>query len=133
MEPIAYAVIDGNGLIVNTILWDGNSGWTPPDGMTTQPIGDLPVGIGWSYINGEFIPPAEPEVPHEDLVAQAAQQKANLMAEASQQVSVLQDAVDLDMATDEEKAMLLVWKKYRVLLNRVDPNLAPDIDWPAHP
>lgn len=133
MEPIAYAVIDGNGLIVNTILWDGGSGWTPPDGMTTQPIEDLPVGIGWSYINGEFTPPVEPEVPHEDLVAQASQQKENLMAEASQQVSVLQDAVDLDMATDEEKAMLLVWKKYRVLLNRVDTKLAPDIDWPEHP
>ncbi|WP_340608936.1 tail fiber assembly protein, partial [Xenorhabdus bharatensis] len=45
----------------------------------------------------------------------------------------LQDAVDLDMATKEEKAALLKWKKYRVLLNRVDCSTAPDIVWPEQP
>ncbi|EKS5109754.1 tail fiber assembly protein, partial [Escherichia coli] len=25
------------------------------------------------------------------------------------------------------------WKKYRVLLNRVDTSTAPDIEWPAAP
>ncbi|EHW7221068.1 tail fiber assembly protein, partial [Escherichia coli] len=25
------------------------------------------------------------------------------------------------------------WKKYRVLLNRVDTSTAPDIEWPALP
>lgn len=45
----------------------------------------------------------------------------------------LQDAVDLDMATETEKSALLAWKKYRVLLNRVDISNAPDIDWPEPP
>ncbi|EFH3380727.1 hypothetical protein GQ684_08015 [Escherichia coli] len=29
--------------------------------------------------------------------------------------------------------MLEAWKKYRVLLNRVDTLVAPDIEWPAAP
>ncbi|CBJ82303.1 conserved hypothetical protein [Xenorhabdus bovienii str. Jollieti] len=45
----------------------------------------------------------------------------------------LQDAVDLDMATDSEKSALTEWRKYRVLLNRVDCTTAPDIQWPEQP
>ncbi|MEY0289881.1 tail fiber assembly protein, partial [Providencia rettgeri] len=41
--------------------------------------------------------------------------------------------VQNSMATDEEKAQLIAWKKYRVLLNRVDTSLALDIDWPEKP
>lgn len=59
-------------------------------------------------------------MPKEDLISQAEQQKANLIAEASQTISILQDAVDLDMATDEERTQLTTLKKYRVLLSRVD-------------
>ncbi|KIE64605.1 tail fiber assembly protein [Escherichia coli] len=29
--------------------------------------------------------------------------------------------------------MLEAWKKYRVLLNRVDTSTAPDIEWPEIP
>ncbi|EKE5210868.1 tail fiber assembly protein, partial [Escherichia coli] len=45
----------------------------------------------------------------------------------------LQDAVDLNMATDDESALLPLWKKYRVLLNRTDTGNAPDIVWPESP
>ncbi|RXB07363.1 tail fiber assembly protein, partial [Escherichia coli] len=48
-------------------------------------------------------------------------------------IAPLQDAVDLDMATDDETKLLLVWKKYRVLLMRVDTSTAPDIEWPTPP
>ncbi|XHX67357.1 hypothetical protein GU833_06745 [Photorhabdus akhurstii] len=40
----------------------------------------------------------------------------------------LQDAIDLDIAIDAEKQTLTEWKKYRVLLNRVDCSVAPEID-----
>ncbi|ELJ6731449.1 tail fiber assembly protein, partial [Escherichia coli] len=30
-------------------------------------------------------------------------------------------------------SLLEAWKKYRVLLNRVDTSVAPDIEWPAAP
>ena len=45
----------------------------------------------------------------------------------------IQDAADLEIATEEETSLLEAWKKYRVLLNRVDTSTAPDIEWPAIP
>lgn len=51
---------------------------------------------------------------------------------ASSKIGVLQDAVELDMATDEEKATLVAWKKYRVMLGRVDLTLEKP-DWPEEP
>ncbi|EPR3711091.1 tail fiber assembly protein [Providencia stuartii] len=74
-----------------------------------------------------------PPVSKEQLIAEAEQQKQSLLAEANNAIAPLQDAVDLGIATDEEKAKLTAWKKYRVLLNRVDIFLAPDIDWPQKP
>ncbi|MCG3461655.1 tail fiber assembly protein [Xenorhabdus bovienii] len=37
------------------------------------------------------------------------------------------------MATKEEQVSLLAWKKYCVLLNRVDCSTAPDVKWPEQP
>lgn len=59
--------------------------------------------------------------------------KKELMSQAVLQIDTLQDAVDLDMASEEEKAQLLAWKKYRVVLNRLDTSTVPDIAWPGTP
>ncbi|EDS9404669.1 tail fiber assembly protein [Salmonella enterica subsp. enterica serovar Sandiego] len=56
--------------------------------------------------------------------------KNRLLQIASEKIAPLQDAVDLDEATDKEKASLLAWKKYRVQVNRVDTS-SPD--WPEKP
>lgn len=66
-------------------------------------------------------------------VAAANANKAALIKNASEQIEPLQDAVDLDMATDEEKARFNEWRKYRVLLTRVDTSTAPLITWPIRP
>jgi len=63
----------------------------------------------------------------------ASSQLTGLMAEAGQVIAPLQDAVDVGMANDEEATRLAAWKKYRVLLSRVDTNKAPDITWPVKP
>lgn len=60
----------------------------------------------------------------------AEKQKQALLATATAAIAPLQDAVDLDMATEDEKAQLQAWKTYRVLLNRVDTS-APE--WPDVP
>ncbi|WP_222941836.1 tail fiber assembly protein [Xenorhabdus indica] len=75
------------------------------------------------------IPPPTPE----ERQQQAESKKRYRMSQAANTIAPLQDAVDLDMATKEEKAALVVWKKYRVLLNRVDCSTAPDIAWPEPP
>lgn len=59
--------------------------------------------------------------------------KENLLYEASTKIAPLQDAVELEIATEEEIALLNNWKKYRVLLNRVDPTKSADIEWPEVP
>ncbi|EGS3002202.1 tail fiber assembly protein [Escherichia coli] len=46
---------------------------------------------------------------------------------------MLPSSVELEIATEEENSLLEAWKKYRVLLNRVDTSTAPDIEWPEEP
>lgn len=74
-----------------------------------------------------------PEPTAEELVAQAEETRTVLMKEANARIIPLQDAFDLGQETDEEKKLFLAWKKYRVLLNRVDTETAPDIEWPELP
>ncbi|ELM1462756.1 tail fiber assembly protein [Salmonella enterica] len=67
------------------------------------------------------------------LVSDADAEKKKLLAQANNSIATLQDAVDFDMATAEEKTLLIAFKKYRVLLNRIDVRRAPDIEWPEVP
>lgn len=120
-----------DGLVVNTVVWDGVSDWNPNEGEAIEAGED--VGIGWSYANGEFSAPPVPKLTQAEIVAQADIKKASFMQTASSKISVLQDAVDYEMATAEETAALTAWKKYRVLLNRIDTSIVADIEWPALP
>nr|WP_213732886.1 tail fiber assembly protein [Citrobacter europaeus] len=61
------------------------------------------------------------------------QKKAKLRSIADTEISWRQDAVDAGITTKEETAALTEWKKYRVLLTRVDTSLAPNIDLPKVP
>lgn len=74
-----------------------------------------------------------PEATYESLVAQAEYQRSVLRARSESEISWRQDAVDSEIATDEETAKLAAWKKYRVLLMRVDTSTAPAIKWPPVP
>lgn len=67
--------------------------------------------------------------------AEAAAEIALRRAQADQAIAPLQDAVDLDEATEAEAALLKNWKRYRVALNRVleQPGYPAEIDWPAPP
>lgn len=133
MSAENYAVVNSEGLIINIVVWDGITDWAPPESTQAIRCGDNICGIGGNYQDGVFTLPPEPEIPQEDLIAMADQRKSNLISETSQVISILQDAVDLEMATDEEKNQLLTWKKYRVILSRVDTSKAPNIDWPEYP
>ncbi|EBD7983148.1 tail fiber assembly protein [Salmonella enterica] len=56
--------------------------------------------------------------------------KSRLLQMAAEKIAPLQDAVDLEIATDDEKARLDEWKKYRVRVNRVDTS---NPAWPEKP
>ncbi|RJL38190.1 tail fiber assembly protein [Pectobacterium carotovorum] len=65
-------------------------------------------------------------------VKAAQSELASRKAAATSRINELTYAVNLDIATDAEKAALTEWQKYAVLLSRVDVNAA-DIDWPTAP
>ena len=69
----------------------------------------------------------------DEAIEKAESLKAQLLSVAAQAIAPLQDAVDLSMATDDEMASLSAWKKYRVLLNRVDTSEPDEIEWPESP
>lgn len=63
----------------------------------------------------------------------AVAKKTSLKQDADSEIAWRQDAVDAGIATQEETSALSEWKKYRVLLMRVDTSKAPDIEWPTPP
>ncbi len=69
----------------------------------------------------------------QESVNSAKLKQDNLLQQVKNKITPLQDAVDLNIATDDEKKQLTVWKTYRVLLSRIDINTAPEIDWPQVP
>lgn len=92
--------------------------------------------------NGKFIqadsagyPELVDEFPlaHTELVAIAKGQRAEFLATANTEIAWRQDALDAGIATEDETSTLVAWRKYRVLLMRVDVSLAPDINWPESP
>ncbi|MFQ1020182.1 tail fiber assembly protein [Gilliamella sp. CG13] len=70
---------------------------------------------------------------HQYEVKKTTIRKNQLIDEATNQISYLQDAVDSQIATELEIISLAEWKKYRVLLNRINTDLAPDITFPEKP
>lgn len=99
------------------------------DASTATDLGTL-INGGWTYEDGKITAVVLTQA---QLVAAAVAQKALLMSQCTDKIAPLQDAVDLDIATDDEKAQLAAWKKYRVLLNRIDTSSGLDIKWPITP
>lgn len=65
----------------------------------------------------------DPEPIHlsdEQIILQNQTMKASLINEANEKIAVLQDIIDLDMCKSNENEQLKQWKKYRILLTRVD-------------
>lgn len=57
IEAVRYAIVQ-DGVVVNIILWDGETEWTPPEGTTVHACPDE-VGIGWGYVDGVWTAPVE--------------------------------------------------------------------------
>ncbi|NDL64841.1 tail fiber assembly protein [Acerihabitans arboris] len=90
----------------------------------------IPAGIS---LNGAWVYDGKKITPRAGYAAeQASNKKQALMAAAGTQIAILQDAVDLGMATETETAALTAWKTYRVNLSRLDTS-TDNIDWPVAP
>ena len=65
----------------------------------------------------------DPEPIHlsdEQIILQNQTMKASLINEANEKIAILQDIIDLEMQESNEDEQLKQWKKYRILLTRVD-------------
>lgn len=80
-----------------------------------------------------LVDPAPPT--NEELAAMAKIKCDELLSIAALCIAPLQDAVDLNAATDVELASLKAWKQYRVAVNRVPNQLGypGTVDWPRQP
>jgi hypothetical protein len=67
------------------------------------------------------------------LFALAAAEKEQCRAKAEDVIAPLERAEKYGIATQEELSNLERWEKYSVLLSRINPNDAPDIEWPVMP
>ncbi len=136
-----YALIQEDK-VVNTIVWDGPES-SPLDFGEGVTYAEIPDGagnhpsIGWGYDGSLF---SAPPLSDDEIAAQKQQSIANniatksaLISQATIAIAPLQDAMDLDEATDVEAASLKSWKQYRVAVNRIDANTADDITWPDQP
>ncbi|EFN4711650.1 tail fiber assembly protein [Escherichia coli] len=131
-----WAIIK-DGVVINTFLWDGEGVYQHEEGTTLVEYDDSNIaGPGYLYDGKSFSRPPltdeEQAIIDKQNIESVSAMKQRLIDEATLNISILQDAIDMEMATDDEKASLSSWKKYRVLLNRVDAS-GKNISWPSMP
>lgn len=135
------------GIVINTILWDGEGDLGFGGGFML--VQSDTASIGDSYANGVFTPPLPTPPTDAEIIASNTTklQQANQLAAAQKtaltnRVSTLNDAVELEMATPAEiaelpvrQAQLLEWKRYAVYLGRITQQAgwALTVDWPIQP
>lgn len=130
-----YAILDENyyivGCVVATTQAEIDDVVNHPDYIRITEDQYKIVGPGTKLIEGEIVQAEVPVI--KPTRGENAAIKQRLLGIASQQVSILNDAVEMDMATEEEVRLLPLWKKYRVLLNRVNTDIDDFIKWPEEP
>ena len=88
-----YAIIDFANTVINVVVWDGKPPWTPPENCIAVAIpkgGN--AGIGWTYANGQFIAPPQPEPPAPPAPLTAAEK----LAQSGLTVAELKELLGLD-------------------------------------
>jgi hypothetical protein len=74
--------------VINTVLWDGVSDWTPPEGTTAE-LAPAHVGIGWTRVAGEWIAPEPPPAPVEDPNKVSARAKLAALGLTEEEIAAL--------------------------------------------
>ncbi|EFC5271181.1 tail fiber assembly protein [Escherichia coli] len=112
-----YDVASGDALFISEL------GPLPDNVTWLSPAGEYQRWDGVSWVKDE-------EAEKLFRIREAEEKKARLIQEATDNIAILQDAVNLEIATNEENSQLDSWRKYRVLVSRIDTSTAPDIVWP---
>ncbi|WP_219952120.1 tail fiber assembly protein [Dickeya zeae] len=102
--------------------------------LTRQATGYI---IQFDSLSGKPVAIPIPEPSADELakvaIATAGQELQARRSVATSRITELMYADELGIATDIEKSALPEWKRYLVLLSRIDTTTTPDIDWPDLP
>lgn len=52
-----WALVNADGIVTGVILWDGETEYTPADGLTIVNADDTRAGPRWTYDGTKFTPP----------------------------------------------------------------------------
>lgn len=119
----------------NSIAYEKSTG-TQVTVKTLGPLDDsltvIPPSTDYDTWNGSAWE-TDKDAQNAATIATAQLTRSALLTTANAEISWRQDAVDAGIATAGETAALAEWKKYRVLLMRVDTSKAPVIEWPTQP
>lgn len=101
-----------------------------PDFIWVEIPEEVVAEVGYAYAAGQFTAPVVVVDPEQIL-----RTRDDLLAQAAIRIAPLQDAADIGIATPEEEASLLLWKRYRVDLNRIQlqPGFPDTFTWPQPP
>lgn len=128
-----YAIVE-SGMVINIVCWDGQDTWSPQEGQDAIEIKHgVDAGIGYSVVDGEFVPPAAIALTQAELVSEAEHQKKQLLRTINDVTQMWQTQLSLGIITDADKATLILWMKYAQEVSAIDTNSAPDIAWPQEP
>ena len=91
-----YAIIE-NGLVTNTVVWDGDTDtWLPPEGSAAVEVEEgACVCIGYLFDGASFSEPPKPAPTPAEIISANAATKDALLAMATTAIAPLQDAADL--------------------------------------
>lgn len=95
-----------------------------PDNMTL----DVPKTSFDKWDGKKWVTDKAEQKAHE--IAAAESQKQSLLAEAEQEIAMLERKVRLNMATDADRERLTEWEIYSVKVADTDTSIAPNITWP---
>lgn len=119
------------GVVINVSVWDGVQPYEPGDGVAMVPLpyttdadGTIAYqgGIGWTYVDGAFVPPPLPPLTWDEI-----RTGRNALLSASDWTQ----APDSHLTTSEKQE----WADYRQSLRDVPQDFATpdDVVWPEAP
>ena len=122
-----YAIVENNK-VINTCAWDGVAPWSPPEGAEAViiPNGTV-VGVGYGYINGQFIAPPAPIITAADNKTTADQ-----ILSATDWTSI--PAVGDQNQSNPYLVNQSAWLYYRSKIRDISLNPpVGDVKWPTPP
>lgn len=123
-----FAIIE-KGIVINVVSANSPTDLNYPASDVID-IGNMSIECGYVFSDDGFSAP--PKTKDEEIAA-AYQLKMRLTSIAREIISTLQADLLLGEISDDDKARLIEWRAYLRLLEAINIQDAPGINWPNQP